>query len=78
MRICLAANAYATDLLDRSLRAQVVCANHEDDIVDKLESVRQHEPLHLAVVNAAPVRSRQESPSDLYLASLEIVAMKSR
>lgn len=47
-------------------------------MVDELERVRQHQPFHLAVVNAAPMRSREKRPTDLNLASHGIVAMKPR
>jgi len=76
--IHLRTHAYAADFLDGPLRAQVSRANKEDDVVDEFESVRQHQSLHLTIVNAAPVRPGQESPTDLDLASFEIVAMKSR
>src|ERR1041385_3084829 len=53
------------DLLDRAARAAVVRADHENHPVDRLERVREHEPLHLAVVRAAPAAAGQEAPTDL-------------
>src|ERR1043166_1359511 len=53
---------HGADFLDRSARAAVVRADHEDHPVDRLERVREHEPLHLAVVRAAPAASCGRPP----------------
>src|ERR1043166_1602835 len=63
---------HGADFLDRSARAAVVRADHEDHSVDRLERVREHEPLHLAVVRAAPAAAGQETPTDLDHALVEI------
>src|SRR5262249_39420996 len=47
------------------LRSDVLRADDENDAVDEPERVVEHEPLHLAVVAAAPVRPREERPADL-------------
>src|ERR1051326_8404429 len=57
---------HGADFLDRSARAAIVRADHEDLPVDRLERVREHEPLHLAVVRAAPAAAGQETPTDLH------------
>ena len=43
------------ELFDRFLRADVLRADQEDDALHEPERVVQHEPLHLAVADAAPV-----------------------
>src|SRR5258705_6060406 len=65
----------AADLLHGPLRAPVLWADKKDDGLDELEGVPQHQRLHLAVVEAAPVCSRQERPSNLDLASPLVVAV---
>jgi hypothetical protein len=53
-------------------------AYEKDNAIDKLESMLQHETLHLTVVDATPVGSGQEGPANLDLASLLVVTMEAR
>src|SRR3569623_1889696 len=66
----------STNLLDGLARADVGVADQEDDSVDALEPMVEHQPLHLAIIAPAPILAREEGPADLYLArlgTLEIV-----
>src|SRR5262249_14511382 len=47
--------------------ANVVRPDQEDDAMDEPKRVTEHEPLHLPVIGAAPVRPGQEGPADLDL-----------
>ena len=49
-----------------------------DDAVDERERVLEHEPLHLTVVVAAPMRSREERPADLDFAARRVIAVEAR
>src|SRR5262249_23471060 len=62
------AHADRADLFHRPLGAEVVRPDQEYDAVDEPEGVAEHQPLHLAVVGAAPVGPGQERPADLDLA----------
>src|SRR5262249_11456134 len=55
------------DLLHGLLRSNVANADNENDPVDILKRVIQHQTLHLGVVDSAPVRTGQESPTNLEL-----------
>src|SRR5207247_4311298 len=57
-----------SDLLQRALRPAVVLAHDEHDAVHEAQRVVQHQPLHLAVVRAAPIRTLEEGPANLHLA----------
>ena len=67
-----------TDLLDSALRSDVLRVNEKDDAAHEPEGVLKHEPFHLAVVGTAPMRPREERPTDLDLASASVIAMKTR
>src|SRR5262245_46724397 len=54
----------------------VLWPNEKHYILHKLKSMFQHQPFHLAVVNAAPVRPGQETPANFHLALQAIIAMK--
>ena len=60
------------------LRAEVARPDHEDHRVDEAERVLEHQPLQLAVVDAAPVEAGQERPADLDLGLRLIVAVEAR
>jgi len=75
-RIGPRSHSYPSDLLDGSLRAQVLWANQKDHGVHESEGMLHHEPLDLSVVPAAPVGPRQERPPDLDLALFLAVPMK--
>src|SRR5215213_9150936 len=70
--------AHGANPFHRPLRANVVRADHEDDALHEAEGVLQHEPLHLAVVAPAPVRSGEEGPADLDLALLCVESVIAR
>jgi|SRR5215471_7260307 len=53
------------DLFHGFLRSYIVRSYKKDDVIDKLEGVIQHQALHLAIVNSAPVRTSQKGPADL-------------
>src|SRR5262249_48686796 len=66
------------DLLHRPLGAEVVRPDQEYDAFDEPEGVAEHQPLHLAVVGAAPAGPGQERPADLDLAPRLVVAVEPR
>ena len=60
--------AQGADRLHRALRSQVGGRNDDNDGVREAERMVEHQPLHLAVVPAAPVfddpeRGRKNSPA---------------
>src|ERR1022692_2378675 len=63
-----------TDLLHGSLRPQIPCPHHEDDAIDKLKSVAQHQALHLPVVRSAPMGARQKRPADLNFSLVGVIS----
>src|SRR5262245_15940456 len=63
----------AADLYDGPPRSHVLRADDENDAVHEPERMVEHEPLHLAVVPATPVRPRQERPADFDLAARLVV-----
>jgi hypothetical protein len=67
-----------TDLLHSALRSDVLGVNEEHDAAHEPEGVAKHEPFHLAVVGTAPMRPREERPTDLDLASASVIAAKAR
>src|SRR5438874_1075673 len=69
---------HRADLFDRPLRAEVPRPDQEDDAVNKLKRMAEHEPLHFSVVDAAPVGAGQERPADLDLALGFVVTVEPR
>src|ERR1043166_2394767 len=65
--------AHAPDLFHRLLRAPIARADEKYDVANKSEGVPQHQVLHLAVVNAAPICPRQKRESDFDFAPLLVV-----
>ena len=65
------------DLLNGASGAKILRSDQKDHMIDKLESVSQHQLLHFTIVAAAPVRPRQKRPADLDFAALGVVTVKS-
>src|SRR4051812_2288079 len=72
------ADTDAADLFHRPLRTPVQRTDEEHDGIDEAEGVTKHQVLQLPVVDATPVRSRQERPADLDLAPLFVIAEVAR
>ena len=71
-------HGHAADFLHGPPRAKILCADEKDGTVHEPERMQKHEPLHFAIVAAAPVGSSQERPADFYFAPLTIVTVKPR
>src|ERR1700758_2018783 len=69
------AEIHGADLLDRPPRSPILRPNDEQDSIDRLERVSQHQALHLAVVSAAPVATPEKRPTDFYHALCGVEAM---
>src|SRR5689334_17265686 len=78
--LCVGGNAeiLGADLLNRPPRPTILRPNDEEDLIDRLESVFQHQALHLAVVSAAPIRTSQKRPANLYYALYSVEALETR
>src|SRR5208283_2186033 len=61
-----------------SLRAQILRTDEKDDAGHKSEGVPEHELFHFPVVDAAPVGSGYECPTDFDLAFFLVVSVGSR
>src|SRR5262249_49485602 len=55
------------DLLRRSPGAEVVLTDKEDNVLNKLECMIEHQLLHFTVVAPTPISSHQERPSNFDL-----------
>jgi hypothetical protein len=58
----------AADFFHGFSGAGVRCADEEDNAVDELEGMVEHEAFHFAVVASAPVRTGEECPADFNFA----------
>jgi hypothetical protein len=70
--------AHASDRFDGTLRSNISNTDNEDDPVDELEGMLKHEPLHLAVVSATPMRPREKRPTDLHFAPAFVEGVEPR
>src|SRR5438876_9071179 len=59
------AEIHGADLLNRTARAAILWPNDEENLVDGLEGVLEHQALHLAVVPAAPIATSEKRPANL-------------
>src|SRR5439155_25773329 len=65
LRVAGNAEIHGADLLKRTARAAILWPNDEENLVDGLEGVREHQALHPAVVPAAPVATSEARPANV-------------
>jgi hypothetical protein len=70
-----AVSQHAADLLHRALRAPIGLADPEAHGIDEGEGMVEHQPLHLAVNDPAPMAAGDKRPADFDLADVGLISV---